>query len=85
MSDTVLLERHDGVATITLNRPERMNALTPELMEALPERLREAAEDPEVRCVVLTGAGDRAFSAGADLGDASSREPGAAPEPVAAG
>jgi 2-(1,2-epoxy-1,2-dihydrophenyl)acetyl-CoA isomerase len=75
MSDTVLLERDAGVATVTLNRPERMNALTDELMRALPERLREAAEDPDVRCVVLTGTGDRAFSAGADLGDASGRQP----------
>jgi 2-(1,2-epoxy-1,2-dihydrophenyl)acetyl-CoA isomerase len=67
MSDTVLLERRGAVAYVTLNRPERMNALTDELMTALPERLREAADDSEVRCVVLTGAGERAFSAGADL------------------
>jgi 2-(1,2-epoxy-1,2-dihydrophenyl)acetyl-CoA isomerase len=72
MSDTVLLEREAGVGTVILNRPDRMNALTDELMEALPERLREAANDPEIRCVVLTGAGDRAFSAGADLGGGSS-------------
>ncbi len=67
MSDTVLLERHGAVATVTFNRPDRMNALTDELMTALPLRLREVDDDPEVRCVVLTGAGDRAFSAGADL------------------
>jgi 2-(1,2-epoxy-1,2-dihydrophenyl)acetyl-CoA isomerase len=76
MSETVLLERDAGVGTVTLNRPERLNALTGELMSTLVERLREAANDPEVRCVVLTGAGDRAFSAGADLGgpDASQEE-----------
>lgn len=68
MSDTVLVERAGGVASVILNRPERMNSLTDELMMALPERLREVASDPEVRCVVLTGAGDRAFSAGAELG-----------------
>jgi len=67
-SETVRVERDGGVATVTLNRPERMNALDQELMEALPERLRELAWDPEVRCVVLTGAGDRAFSAGGDVG-----------------
>lgn len=68
MSDTVLYERRGGIAYVTLNRPDRMNSLTGELMRALPERLHEAAADAEVRCVVLSGTGDRAFSAGADLG-----------------
>lgn len=67
MSDTVLVERDRGVARVVLNRPDRMNSLTTELMEALPQRLKEVADDPEVRAVVLTGAGERAFSAGADL------------------
>ena len=75
MSDTVVLERAGGVATVTLNRPERMNSLTGELMSALPERLREAADDPSVRVVVLTGAGDRAFSAGADLAPPEGERP----------
>jgi 2-(1,2-epoxy-1,2-dihydrophenyl)acetyl-CoA isomerase len=66
-SNTVLVEREAGVATVSLNRPDRMNSLTDELMVALAERLREVAADDEVRCVVLTGTGDRAFSAGADL------------------
>lgn len=79
MSETVLVERDGGVATVTLNRPERMNALTDELMRALPTRLHELAEDPDVRCVLLTGAGERAFSAGADLQDipAEGSTPGA--------
>jgi 2-(1,2-epoxy-1,2-dihydrophenyl)acetyl-CoA isomerase len=76
VSDTVLYERDEGVATVTLNRPERMNSLTVELLNALPERLREAASDPEVRVVVLTGAGDRAFSAGADLAPPGGGSPG---------
>ena len=67
MSDTVLVERNGGVANVILNRPDRMNSLTLELMSALRERLQEVADDPEVRVVVLTGAGERAFSAGADL------------------
>ena len=67
MSDTVLLEKKGGVAHVVLNRPDRMNSLTVELMETLSTSLREVGDDPEVRCVVLTGAGDRAFSAGADL------------------
>ena len=67
MSEPVLVERQSGVATVSLNRPDRMNSLTTELMDALAQRLREVADDPDVRVVVLTGAGDRAFSAGADL------------------
>lgn len=67
MSDTVLVEKNDGLATVRLNRPDRMNSLTQELMVALVERLQELADDREVRAVVLTGEGDRAFSAGADL------------------
>lgn len=57
------------VARITINRPHRRNALTWTAIEALGQRLREAQQDPEVRVVVLTGAGDRAFCAGIDLSD----------------
>ena len=67
-SNTVLVEQDGGVATVTLNRPDRMNTLNQELIQELPERLRALAWDPAVRCVVLTGAGDRAFSAGGDVG-----------------
>ena len=69
MDDTLppLIEHRDGpVCWITLNRPERMNAVTPELYEALAEAVARAAEDAAVRAVVLTGAG-RAFCAGRDL------------------
>jgi enoyl-CoA hydratase/carnithine racemase len=62
----VLFERDGAVATITFNRPERRNALTPDMFEVLAARLRDADADPEVRCIVVTGAGD-AFSAGLDL------------------
>ncbi len=64
--DVVLVEREDGVAVVTLNRPDRLNALGRELIEALPERLAELAADRAVRCVVLTGAG-RGFCAGGDI------------------
>lgn len=77
-SKTVLVERDGGVATVTLNRPEKMNALDPELMSELPGRLRELAWDPEVRCVVLTGAGERAFSAGGDISQMGSAASAAA-------
>lgn len=52
---------------LTLNRPERLNALSRALLEALDEWIQRASKDPEVRAVVVTGAGDRAFSAGADI------------------
>ena len=67
MSDTVLLSYPEpGVALITLNRPDRLNAMTAELVGALHARLDEVADDPSARVIILTGAG-RAFCAGLDL------------------
>ena len=67
MSESVLLiERIAGVATVTLNRPQAMNALSRELRAALVEAFTSLSFDPEVRVVILTGAG-RAFCAGLDL------------------
>jgi len=63
---TVLLDIADGVATVTLNRPEAMNALNIESKDLLLATLRQVAEDPAVRCVVVTGTG-RAFCVGQDL------------------
>ncbi len=58
----------DGVATITINRPERRNALSWSVVGDMRRRVAEARADPQVRVVVLTGAGEKAFCAGADLG-----------------
>ncbi len=58
---------HDRIALITLNRPAAMNALDPESRAELEACWRRVAEDGQVRCVILTGAGDRAFCTGADL------------------
>ncbi len=66
MSGTVLLEAADGVATITLNRPDRLNAITPELIGDLRQQLVEAERDASVRVIRLRGAG-RAFCAGYDI------------------
>lgn len=66
MPDVVLYERRDHVALITLNRPERLNAWTTELGAQYWNRLDEATDDPEVRAIVVTGAG-RGFCAGADM------------------
>ena len=66
MSEVVQVERNGGVATIRMNRPERMNAYNGEMGEKLLAAASKAAADPSVRCVVLTGAG-KAFSAGGDV------------------
>jgi 2-(1,2-epoxy-1,2-dihydrophenyl)acetyl-CoA isomerase len=64
----IVLEKHEaGVATLTLNRPERLNALNNELAAALNEALQRTAQNGSIRAVVLTGTG-RAFCAGGDLG-----------------
>jgi 2-(1,2-epoxy-1,2-dihydrophenyl)acetyl-CoA isomerase len=68
MSDTVLTARDGGVTTITLNRPERLNAFTVEMHEALAAALAAAENDASCRAVLLTGAG-RGFCAGQDLSD----------------
>lgn len=67
MSESVLLlEKTEGIATVTLNRPQAMNALSHELRQAIVQTFRELQTDPVVRVVILTGAG-RAFCAGLDL------------------
>ncbi len=63
----LLLETKGHVRIMTMNRPERRNALSPQLIHGLLEAFVEANVDPEVRVIILTGAGDLAFCAGADL------------------
>ncbi len=72
MSDSVISSRDSGVLTLTLNRPEALNALNRETTHALRTAFDAAGRDPEVGAVVLTGAG-RAFCAGADLKDVTAR------------
>ncbi|WP_457781401.1 2-cyclohexenylcarbonyl CoA isomerase [Streptomyces olivaceus] len=86
MADTVLYEVGDGLATITLNRPEAMNALNVETKVALREAVRSAAADDAVRAVLLTAAGERAFCVGQDLKEhigllAADREAGSGQAP----
>ena len=68
MTELVLKEKTGGVLTLTLNRPEKKNALTPEMYRAIGEAIDAAPDDPEVRCVLIRGNGDM-FCAGNDLGD----------------
>jgi len=71
MSDELLYDVADRVATITFNRPDRMNTITPRMLNDLSERLLEADADTDVRAIVLTGNG-RAWCAGLDVGAAAS-------------
>ncbi len=64
----VLYDVDGGVARITINRPDARNALSPEVMDGLQAAFARAANDADVRAIVLTGAGDKAFCAGGDLG-----------------
>ncbi|HEX3887528.1 MAG TPA: enoyl-CoA hydratase [Phenylobacterium sp.] len=63
---TLIVERHDAVTLIRLNRPEALNALNAQMMDELTGVLDETEADPAIRCVVLTGS-ERAFAAGADI------------------
>jgi enoyl-CoA hydratase/carnithine racemase len=63
----ILTDRFDAVAVITLNRPDKLNALSYPLVRELDEALTEYEANDDIKAVILTGAGDRAFSAGADI------------------
>jgi len=65
--ETVKIEREQSVLWIILNRPHRLNAFNDVLLEELADALDTAEKDPSIRCIVVTGEGDRAFSAGADV------------------
>jgi enoyl-CoA hydratase/carnithine racemase len=75
-SSDLLVERRGPVLTLTINRPERRNAMTWEVIGGLREQVARAKDDPAVRVVVLAGAGDQAFCAGADLSGMVPRHPG---------
>jgi enoyl-CoA hydratase/carnithine racemase len=69
MTDTLLLDRDGAVATLTINRPERRNALTLGMFGRISALVEDAAHMPGIRALVLRGAGDQAFSAGADIAE----------------
>ncbi|MEW6690012.1 MAG: enoyl-CoA hydratase-related protein [Pseudomonadota bacterium] len=69
MSDPLLLAREGAIATVTLNRPERLNALDKAMWLRLGAAMRELDADEKLRCIVLRGAGDKAFAAGADIAE----------------
>ncbi len=63
----LLFEKRDAIAVLTFNRPERRNALSPQLMVLLADAWKEFRDDDALRVAILTGAGDKAFCAGGDL------------------
>jgi 2-(1,2-epoxy-1,2-dihydrophenyl)acetyl-CoA isomerase len=78
-TDTIYVEIRNGVGWVTLNRPDRLNALTGEMTQHLADTILDLGDDDAARCVVLTGAG-RAFCAGADMGGMASRAQGDQPQ-----
>ena len=68
MSDRVTVSREDHLAIVSLSHPDRLNVLDRHGWEALADIMTTLGEDPEVRCVVIEGSGNRAFSAGSDIG-----------------
>ncbi|MEM9292681.1 MAG: enoyl-CoA hydratase-related protein [Acidobacteriota bacterium] len=72
---TVLLERHGGIALLILNRPNKLNALNARVQQELFAHLESIREDDSLRVVVITGAGEKAFAAGADIGEFAGRSP----------
>ncbi len=65
--DTILFTREDGVAVIKFNRPKALNAINPDVVREMNEALGEIEEDPTVKVLILTGEGEKAFVAGADI------------------
>ncbi|HMV49539.1 MAG TPA: enoyl-CoA hydratase-related protein [Blastocatellia bacterium] len=73
MFENILLERRGRIALITINRPDKLNALNIKTREELADALSELRNDDEIRVVVLTGAGEKAFVAGADINEFAGR------------
>ena len=67
MPENILIQAEGGITTITINRPKQLNALNSATIEELSQALTAANNDASVRVVILTGSGDKAFVAGADI------------------
>ncbi len=71
----ILVERDERVGIVTLNRPKELNALNHQLVSELVDALQEFERDEEIRCIVITGAGEKSFAAGADIKEMSDKSP----------
>lgn len=68
--ESILVERNDdGTAMVSLNRPQVLNALNATLLDEISQALRDLEKDPDVRAIIITGVGEKAFAAGADIGE----------------
>jgi len=81
----ILTERRGPMALITINRPDKHNAISLETLDELQQAVAIAGQDEEVRVLTITGAGDRAFAAGSDLGEVLHRDFKKALEPIVQG
>src|ERR1700753_2866182 len=81
--ETIIFEQQDRAACVTLNRPERLNAISVQMITELNDAYRRIEEDPDIWCYNVTGAGDRALCAGADVGKMPTGKNGSAPPPLA--
>ncbi len=73
--ETLLYEKRSGIGYVTVNRPDKLNALNRKVMEELRECFEAIASDPEVSAAILTGAGEKAFVAGADINELAVQSP----------
>ena len=73
--ENLLLERSEGIALLTVNRPKVLNALDTQTLDELRRTVLAFKRDPDVRCVILTGAGEKAFIAGADINELAVQSP----------
>ncbi len=73
--ENLIYEKRDGIAFITFNRPKVLNALNRKTIEELRQALLDARDDSSVRVLILTGAGEKAFVAGADIGELAQQTP----------
>jgi enoyl-CoA hydratase len=73
--EPVRVETQEGIRTLTVDRPEKLNALNAAVLEDLDARLADAQNEPDLRCLIITGAGEKAFIAGADIGELATLTP----------
>jgi len=73
LTEKLKVEKADGIGTLILNQPNKRNAISFEMWRDLPAAMAELEDDPDVRVIVVTGAGDKAFSAGADISEFAER------------
>jgi len=73
--EDVLFEKRDGIATVTLNRPQRFNAYSPEMRAGIARAIEDIANDEDVRVLIITGAGDKGFCTGYDFSLRASQNP----------